>query len=183
MSLGALFVDKTPENRFPATPEDLLALLKAQGIDFTLYNHEAVFSVAESEKVDMAIPGAHTRNLFVRDKKENMFLVTLMSDTKIDLGLLAPLIGAGRLSFGSPDRLMKYLGVTPGSVTPFSIMNDKDHKVTLVLDQEMMKKDIVNYHPLLNTMTVGLTPADLLKFLENTGRAPQIIDLTPAHGE
>lgn len=176
-------MDNSGEKAGPITPDQLLASLNAQNIDFELHRHRAVFSVAESEDLDAAIPGAHTRNLFVRDKRENMFLITLLSDTKIDLSKLADLIGAGRLSFGSPDRLMKYLGVTPGSVTPFSIMNDRDHKVTLVLDAEMMTKDIVNYHPLINTMTVGLSPASLMKFLENCRVTPQIIDLSPAHGE
>lgn len=173
---------KSAEN-VPALPEDLLEKLKALSIGFSLYHHRAVFSVGEADDVDAEIPGAHTRNLFVRDKKENMFLVTLLAHTKIDLRKLAALIGSGRLSFGSPDRLMTYLGVTPGSVTPFSIMNDIENKVTLILDAEMMKQPIVNYHPLVNTMTVGLTPGDLLKFLETTGHTPQIIDLSSASGE
>ena len=167
----------------PALPGELLDRLKELGIGFSLYHHRAVFSVGESDDVDADIPGAHTRNLFLRDKKENIFLVTLLAHTKIDLAKLASLIGAGRLSFGSPERLMKYLGVTPGSVTPFSIMNDVEGKVTLILDAEMMKKEIVNYHPLINTMTVGLAPNDLLKFLETTGHQPQIIDLSLANGE
>lgn len=167
----------------PARPDELIEKLKQLGIGFKLHEHRAVFSVGEADDVDAQIPGAHTRNLFVRDKKENMFLVTLLAHTKIDLTKLAELIGAGRLSFGSPDRLMKYLGVSPGSVTPFSIMNDRENKVSLILDAEMMTHDIVNYHPLINTMTIGLSPADLLKFLETTGHQPQIIDLTPASGE
>lgn len=183
MLLSTNFVDKPVENHIPVTPDELLARLESLGLAFDLHKHRAVFTVAESEDLDAQIPGAHTRNLFVRDKKEKMFLVTLLSDTKIDIGKLAGLLGAGRLSFGSPDRLMKYLGVTPGSVTPFSIVNDREHKVTLILDAEMMKKEIVNYHPLINTMTVGLTPAALMKFLENCGCTSQIIDLTPASGE
>lgn len=167
----------------PATPKELLEKLENLGIDFALHHHRAVFSVGEADDVDAAIPGAHTRNLFVRDKKENMFLITLLAHTKIDLVRLAFLLGAGRLSFGSPDRLMKYLGVTPGSVTPFSVMNDHDKKVTLILDAEMMREKIVNYHPLINTMTIGLTPGALLNFLETTGHKPQIIDLTPASGD
>ncbi len=183
MENAAVPVDQPAKDGGYATPAALLGRLQALSIDFRLYEHEAVFSVSESEKLDAGMPGVHTRNLFVRDKRENMFLVTLKSDTKIDLSKLAALIGAGRLSFGSPDRLMKYLGVTPGSVTPFAIMNDRGHKVTLVLDRDMMGADLVNYHPLINTMTVGLAPSGLLKFLETVNVTPQIIDLSPAHGE
>lgn len=167
----------------PLLPEELLSRLKLLDINYSLYHHQAVFSVGEADDIDAEIPGAHTRNLFIRDKKENMFLVTLLAHRKIDLGKLASLIGAGRLSFGSPERLMNYLGVMPGSVTPFSIINDIENKVTLILDAEMMKQKIVNYHPLVNTMTVGLTPSDLLKFLETTKHQPQIIDLSTAGGE
>ncbi|PZP56588.1 MAG: hypothetical protein DI586_03260 [Micavibrio aeruginosavorus] len=187
MSLSSLSgekpVGKSVEDEAAMTAEKLLSCLKALGIGFTLYKHRAVFSVGEAKDVDEAIPGAHTRNLFVRDKKERMFLITLMAHTKIDMKKLAELLGVGRLSFGSPERLVKYLGVTPGSVTPFSIVNDRGHQVTLVLDKEMMDNDIVNYHPLVNTMTVGLTPSDLLKFLENCGCVPQIMDLQAASGE
>lgn len=164
----------------PLSPEALLKMLSDMGILYNLYHHRAVFSVGEADDVDADIGGTHTRNLFVRDKKENMFLVTLLAHRKIDLAKLAELIGAGRLSFGSPDRLMTYLGVTPGSVTPFSIINDQDRKVSLILDQEMMESDIVNYHPLINTMTVGLSPKDLSIFLERMSHVPQIIDLTAA---
>lgn len=187
MSLSSLseekFGEKPVENIAPVTAEGLLAHFEELKIEFTLYKHRAVFSVEDADDVDREIKGAHTRNLFVRDKKERMFLITLMAHTKIDMKKLAELLNVGRLSFGSPERLMKYLGVAPGSVTPFSIINDKDHQVTLVLDKEMMGHEIVNYHPLINTMTVGLTPADLLKFLENCGCKPQIMDLSKATGE
>ena len=170
-------------NYEPVTPEGLIELLKELGIGFELHHHRAVFSVGEADEVDAAIPGAHTRNLFVRDKKGNMFLITLLAHTKIDLNKLAILLDMGRISFGSPERLMQYLGVTPGSVTPFSIINDTDKKVTLVLDGEMMSHDRINFHPLINTMTVGLSPADLLKFLEHINVSPRVMDLTPASGE
>ena len=167
-------VDKTAE------PDELLKMLSDVGIGYELHHHRAVFSVGEADDIDAMIGGTHTRNLFLRDKKENMFLVTLLAHRKIDLSRLAELIGAGRLSFGSPERLMTYLGVTPGSVTPFSIINDQDHKVRLILDKDMMESDVVNYHPLINTMTVSLAPKDLSIFLEKAGHLPQIIDLTAA---
>ena len=165
------------------SPETLLARLDAMAIPYELYKHRAVFSVADSQDVDAGISGTHTRNLFVRDKRETMFLVTLMAHKKIEMTKLADLLGAKRLSFGSPERLMNNLGVTPGSVTPFSIANDREGKVTLILDAEMMEKEIVNFHPLINTMTVGLTPKDLIKFLDDCGCRYQITDLTQAQGE
>lgn len=183
MVLEPVSVDKSGENLGPATPDELLSLLEKLAIPTTLYKHRAVFSVGEADELDNSMPGAHTRNLFIRDKRENMFLITLLANKPVKLDRLADLLGAGRFSFGSPERLMKYLGVTPGSVTPFAMMNDKEHKVTLILDAEMMEQDIVNYHPLINTMTVGLPPSGLTKFLENCGSKFQIIDLSPASGE
>ncbi len=183
MSLSSFSVEKPVENIDPVSADQLLGRLKGLGIEYILYEHQALFRVEDASDIERGMTGAHTRNLFVRDKKERMFLITLMADTKIDMKKLADLLKAGRLSFGSPERLFKYLGVTPGSVTPFAMVNDKDHKVTLILDQEMMKYDIVNYHPLINTMTVGLSPADLRKFLENCGCVPQVMDLSAASGE
>ncbi|HPF79025.1 MAG TPA: YbaK/EbsC family protein, partial [Alphaproteobacteria bacterium] len=91
-----------------------------------------------------------------------------------------PVIGSDRLSFGSSDRLWEYLGVRPGSVCPFSIINDKNQQVKILLDKSMMETDIVNYHPLLNTMTIGLKPQDLIKFIESTGHEAHIVDLSLA---
>lgn len=159
---------------------ELLNYLGEISIDYRLYHHEAVFSVAEADKIDAAIPGTHTRNLFLKDKRGEMFLVTLRSDTKIDLKKLAALLDADRFSFGSPERLQKYLGVTPGSVTPLSIINDKSHEVTLILEEEMMRQEMLNFHPLINTMTVGMTAEALLKFLASSGTEPRIIDLSAA---
>jgi Ala-tRNA(Pro) deacylase len=164
----------------PTSPESLMEGLKALNIDFTLHHHEAVYTVAESEKVDAKIPGTHCRNLFLRDKKKKNFLVVLQNATEVEMKKLPDVIGSGRLSFGSDDRLWQYLGVRPGSVCPFSIINDTDHQVKIILDKSMMETDIVNYHPLLNTMTVGLKPDDLMKFIESTGHEAHIVDMSPA---
>jgi len=172
-------VDNSVENHV-FSPETLLDWLVSHKIPHQLHHHRAVFTVGEANDIDAAIPGMHTRNLFVRDKREKMFLVTLEAARKIDLGKLATLMGAGRLSFGSPGRLMKYLGVTPGSVTPFAILNDVSRQVELILDAEMLRSEIVNFHPLINTMTVGLAPASLINLLEAAGITPRIMDLTPA---
>jgi len=173
--------EKTSEqDDLPTSPDSLMATLTDMGIEFTLYHHEAVYTVEESEKVDAGIAGTHCRNLFLRDKKKNNFLVVLQNATDVDMKKLPPVIGSDRLSFGSSDRLWEYLGVRPGSVCPFSIINDKNQQVKILLDKSMMETDIVNYHPLLNTMTVGLKPQDLIKFIESTGHEAHIVDLSPA---
>lgn len=177
MSNAQQIEDSAP---LPTSPEQLMARLKDLGIEFDLHHHEAVYTVAEAEAVDRDITGTHCRNLFLRDKKKNNFLVVLPNDTEVDIKKLQPLIGADRLSFGSADRLWEYLGVRPGSVCPYSIINDTQNQVTIFLDQTMMQSARVNYHPLLNTMTIGTAPADLLKFIESTGHTPHIVDFAPA---
>lgn len=162
----------------PATA--LLAILGGLEITYRLYHHQPVFTVAESLDIERGMPGAHCRNLFVRDKKENMFLVVAQNETMIDLKKLSGLLDCGRLSFGSAERLWDNLGVRPGSVCPFSIINDKESAVTIVLDKAMMQNDIVNYHPMENHMTIGLSPDDLVKFIKHTGHEPLILDLAPA---
>lgn len=164
----------------PTSPEALMARLTELGIEFSYYEHQAVFTVAESAEVDAGIVGTHCRNLFLRDDKKKNFLVVLQNATSVDVKKLPAVIGSSRLSFGSADRLWEYLGVRPGSVCPFSIINDTGNNVKICLDKSMMETDIVNYHPLQNTMTVGLKPADLIRFIESTGHTPHIIDLSSA---
>lgn len=164
----------------PTSPDELIARMTACGVVLTVHHHPAVFTVAESQKIDAQIPGAHTRNMFLKDKKGAMFLVTLRHDTPVDLKKLSDVLGAGRFSFGSPERLWDNLGVRPGSVTPLAIVNDTAHAVTLVLEAGMMAEDIVNFHPLVNTMTVGMTPDGLLKFLDSIGVQPRVVDLGAA---
>ncbi|MEM7618079.1 MAG: prolyl-tRNA synthetase associated domain-containing protein [Pseudomonadota bacterium] len=170
-------------NDLPTSPQELLDQLNSLNIKYKLHEHEAVFTVAESEHVDEKIPGTHCRNLFLRDKKKKNFLVSLQNATEVDIKKLPEVIGSSRLSFGSADRLWEYLGVRPGSVCPFSIMNDTDNQVEIFLDKSMMETEIVNFHPLLNTMTVTLTPDDLIKFIETTGHKAHIVDLSPAKPE
>jgi Ala-tRNA(Pro) deacylase len=164
----------------PTSPAQLLQRLDSLGISYRFYEHEAVFTVAQSQRVDRDIPGVHCRNLFLRDKKKAMFLVVAAHETAIDLKKLAPLIGGDRLSFGSPERLWEHLGVRPGSVCPYAIINDTAQAVTVILDAHMMAGEIVNYHPLINTMTIGVMPDDLIKFIRSCGHEPRIVDLTPA---
>ena len=167
-------------DELPTSPQQLLARLDQLGITYTLHHHKAVFTVAEAETVERDIPGTHCRNLFLRDNKKNNYLVVLRNETPVDIKKLAMLIGAGKCSFGSADRLFEYLGVRPGSVCPYAIINDTGNEVKIVLDQSMMVTEIVNYHPLLNTMTIGTSPGDLLKFIESTGHTAHIVDMAPA---
>ena len=160
-----------------ASPDDLFAVFDKLHIDYELYHHPAVFSVKESAKLDLDIPGAGCRNLFLRDKKKRNVLVTALNDTPVDLKALEKATDFGRFSFGSQDRLWEFLGVKPGSVCPFCVINDKDHQVCVILDKDMMEQKKVNYHPLQNTMTVCLTPQDLIVFLNYTGHKPIILDL------
>lgn len=167
----------------PTSPQDLMQIFDQQGIEYELHHHRAVFTVEESRDIDTQIPGTHCRNMFVRDKKENMFLISLANETKVDLKKLQDVLDCGRLSFGSPDRLWRYLGVRPGSVCPFSIVNDTDKAVTLILDGWMMEQERVNFHPLLNTMTVGMKPDFLRHFAENLEHPFQVMDLTVAKSD
>jgi len=164
-------------SKMPTSPEQVLVVMDDLKIPYELHHHEAVFTVAESQKVDGQIDAHHTRNMFLRTKKKQNFLVTLSNDTPIDLKKLEDVTQAKRFSFGSPDRLMEILGVYPGSVTPLSAMNAKPDDVTVILEEKMMGAEKVAYHPLLNTMTVVITPSDLLKFLKHYGHEPRVLNL------
>jgi len=164
----------------PTTSEALFSHFERLSLSYKLYRHDPVFTVEESQHLTETIPGTHCRNLFVRDKKEIMFLVVVPNETKVDMKKLEGVLGCARLSFGSPDRLWKYLGVRPGSVCPYSIINDTGNNVRIVLDKGMMAADLVTYHPMENHMSVTMTPADLTKFIESTGHVPHIIDLKDA---
>lgn len=159
------------------SPQQLFDRLAELGIVHRTVEHEAVFTVEQAKRHRGVLPGHHIKNLFLRNKKEEMWLVVAEEDKRIDLKALGELLGAGKLSFGSADRLMTYLGVLPGAVTPFSIINDKQRKVTVVLDQDLLEKNPVNCHPLVNTKTTAIAPQDLLRFLEAEGHKPQLLRL------
>ncbi len=161
----------------PMTPARLLARLDALGIRSSTIEHPPAFTVEEGEKVMGHLPGVHIKNLFLCDAKEIMWLVVAPWDRVIDLKRLPAVIGSARISFGSANRLNRVLGVQPGSVTPFAVINDKQHQVRVVLDAWMMAQDIINAHPLVNTMTTSLKSADLLKFFEATGHQPRLVNL------
>jgi Ala-tRNA(Pro) deacylase len=161
----------------PTSPQQLLARLDALGIAYRNHEHAAVFTVEEAKALRGELAGGHIKNLFLRNKKEEMWLVVAEEDKRIDLKALGERLGAGKLSFGSADRLLRYLGVLPGAVTPFGIINDKHRKVNVVLDRDLMGFNPVNAHPLVNTMTTALAPQDLVKFLEAEGHKPDILDI------
>jgi Ala-tRNA(Pro) deacylase len=164
-----------------ATPGDLFAKLDALGIETVTHEHPPLFTVEESKALRGDLPGGHCKSLFLRDKKRNLWLAVMLEDRAIDMKEMRKLIGAsGSLSFGSPERLDELLGVKPGSVTPFALLNDTEHRLTVVLDAEMMGLDPLNYHPLTNTKTTAIAPKDLLRFIEACGHTPQIVDLSPA---
>ncbi len=162
----------------PVTPAALLAHLDSLGIHYRKYEHPPIFTVAQGAEIEQGMPGLHCRNLFLRDRKKAMFLISAANETKIDLKGLETLLPCDRISFGSPERLWDNLGVRPGSVCPYAIINDKDHLVTPVLDAHMMRGDLINFHPLINTMTIGVTPDGLLAFFRSIGRTPRIIDFS-----
>lgn len=163
----------------PATPDQLLALLEELGYETTTHHHEAVFTVAESAHVRDSIPGGHTKNLFVKDKKDNYFLIVAEGEAQIPMNRVHPLIGAkSRVSFANAERLMEFLGVEPGSVNAFAPMNDHDNRVKVIIDAPLLRHDAINCHPLTNTMTTTISRQDLLDFLEHVGHPPEIVDLS-----
>ncbi len=157
------------------TPDQLLAYLDGLGISHKTVTHPALFTVEESQTLRGRIPGAHTKNLFLRDKNDALFLVVALEDARIDLKTLHHKLGAGRFSFGSANLLREVLGVEPGAVTPFGVINDRESRVTVVLDAPMMDHAMMNYHPLNNTMTISISRDDLYKFLESTGHPPRVM--------
>ena len=160
------------------SPQGLLDYLAELGIAADTVEHEPVFTVAESRPVKARIPGAHSKNLFVKDKKGRLFLITAKDETAIDLKRAHGAIGAsGRLSFGSAEQLRAVLGVEPGSVTPFAVVNDAARQVTMILDANLMEHERVNFHPLVNSMTTGISREDLIRFLRATGHEPALVRL------
>lgn len=159
----------------PATPEDLFARLQALGIDTVTHKHPPLHTVEDSRRLRGAIPGAHTKNLFLKCKKGQFWLIVALEDSRIDLKNLHRIIGSGRLSFGKPDLLREVLGVEPGSVTPFALINDTEKRVSLVLDKAMMAFDTLNFHPLVNTATTSISRDGFMKFIQSCGHEPRYI--------
>jgi Ala-tRNA(Pro) deacylase len=160
-----------------ATPDQLFARLDALGIPYKTYHHPAVHTVAEAAARRGTLPGGHCKSLFLKDRKGGLWLVVALEERGVDLKALAERLGAPRFSFGSPELLERTLGVTPGSVTPFALMNDAAHAVRVVLEEAMLAYEPLNYHPLVNTQTTAVGPEDLLRFIRACGHEPRIVAL------
>ena len=162
----------------PAAPADLFRFLDGLGIATETCEHRAVFTVAESRAMKHEIPGGHSKNLFLKDKKGRLFLIVAHAESRIDLKRVNEAIGAsGRVSFGSAELLRETLGVEPGSVTPFGVLNDREARVVVILDAALMQHEPVNFHPLVNTATTSISRDDLVKFLRATGHEPRTLAL------
>jgi Ala-tRNA(Pro) deacylase len=159
----------------PLTPDDLFAALDTLGIAHATVTHPPLFTVEQSQALRGQIPGGHTKNLFLKDKKGALFLVVASEEATIELKSLHHKLEAGRFSFGSAELLREVLGVEPGSVTPLAAINDTTRRVSVILDAGLMKHATLNCHPLVNTMTTSLAAADLVRFLEATGHPPRIV--------
>lgn len=156
----------------------LLEFLAGLGIDSTTVEHPPLHTVEESQALRGDIPGSHSKNLFLKCTKDRLWLVVALEDARIDLKNLHRLIGSGRLSFGKPELLMEVLGVEPGCVTPFALINDTDKRINVILDAVMMEQDPLNYHPLENTATTTIARDDLLTFIKATGHEPVILSVS-----
>lgn len=158
------------------TRAELLAFLDAIGTDHATTDHPAVFRVGEGEEIKHEIPGAHTKNLFLKDAKGQIWLISAEGHAVIDLKRLPAVIGSAKLSFGNAELMEQALGVTPGSVTAFALINDKAHRIRFVLDRTLAEAGQVNFHPLTNTATTTITQAGFRKFLAGVGVAPLVVD-------
>ena len=161
-----------------ATPDDLFAYLDTLGISHTTHWHEAVFTVDQSTELKGTLPGGHTKNLFLRDKDDTIILISAEAHSQLKLNKLHRLIGTKRLSFASPELMGELLGVTPGSVTAFALMNDTEGRVRFLVDAALMEHNPVNFHPLTNTGTTAVSREDFEKFVRATGHGFEVIDFT-----
>lgn len=162
----------------PKTFDELMQFIGDLGIKVSTIRHDAVFTVAEAQELRGEIAGAHTKNLFLKDKKDNFFLLTVDEEAQVDLKTIHTKIGAAsRVSFGKPEKLLEYLGLTPGAVSVLGAINDTGHRIKIVLDVSLMTHATINAHPLTNDATTSIRPDDLLKFLQATGHEPLILKI------
>ena len=165
-----------------AGPPELFRRLNGLGVAHTTLEHPPVFTVEEARALRGTIPGAHSKNLFLRDKKENHWLVSCLSHRTVDLFWLAERLGTKRLTFCTPRRLLAYLGITPGAVSPFAVLNDVTGIVKVALDEEMLEQAPLNFHPLDNTMTTSVSREGLITYLESVGHEPRLISFPEEGG-
>lgn len=162
----------------PANRDELFAFFEKQGIATVTFDHEPVFTVDEAKKVHDNVPGGHCKNLFCKDEKGVLWLIVALEDARIDLKAAPAKIGSKRLTFGKPELLMEILGVEPGSVTPFGLINDAQIRTNVILDAAMMQHEKLNFHPLKNDATTTIGSADLLKFIKACGHNPRVVEVS-----
>ena len=161
------------------TPDELFAFLDTLGIATRTIAHPPLFTVADSQALRGEIPGGHTKNLFLKDKKDRFFLLVVDEDAVVDLKQIHHAIGAAsRVSFGKPEALLELLGVTPGAVTAFGVINDTACKVSVLIDAGLMEHDTINAHPLSNEATTSIARDDLMTFIRATGHEPTILKVS-----
>ena len=159
------------------TKLELLDLISGKGIDFQIHNHKPLFTVEDSEKLRGSINGSHTKNLFLKNKKDNFFLFSCDENAKVDLKLFSKSIDAKNLSFANAGYLEQYLGIKPGSVSPFALLNDKNNIVKFYLDDKLYNSEIINFHPLINTTTISIKTSEFINFLLENNKKIHIFSL------
>lgn len=159
----------------PATRQELFQRFDSLGISAKTHEHAPVFTVEEAKRVHDGIAGGHCKNLFCKDEKGALWLIVALEDSVINLKAAPAKIGSKRLTFGKPDLLMEILGVEPGSVTPFGLINDRDVRTNVILDERMMAEEKLNFHPLQNAATTTIAAADLISFIRSCGHDPRIV--------
>ena len=164
------------KDSLPTTPDMLMATLVSLEICYSIHSHPPLRTVEDAKAFRGDLKGAHIKNLYLRDRKKRNFLLVAEEDKEIDLKALPGFIGSGKLSFGSADRLLEILGVRPGAVSPFTLINDPDHKVQLILDSDLVGQPCLFAHPLVNDLTLGVSGADLMRFFTHTGHNPRLMN-------
>jgi Ala-tRNA(Pro) deacylase len=164
----------------PASREELFERFKNLGLKTHTLSHAPVFTVEEAKHVHGNMPGGHCKNLFCKDEKGVVWLIVALEDAIINLKTTPAKIGSKRLTFGKPELLLEVLGVEPGSVTPFGLINDNQCRINVILDQAMMGQSPLNFHPLKNDATTAITPEDLLIFIRSCGHSPRIVAVSEA---
>ncbi len=166
----------------PATPVQVQRALDDLGIKHSSISHAPMRTVADSRALREGVPGGYSKNLFLRNRKGKMLLVTLLEHRTVNLKALGEMLGLGKPSFASPQRLMQYLGVIPGAVTPLAVLNDVTRSVSVVLDQQLLSMDPLHFHPCDNSMTTTVSSVDLMRYIEHYHEAPAIVDFDALEG-
>jgi Ala-tRNA(Pro) deacylase len=164
----------------PASRADLFQRFQDLGIETKTYDHAPVFTVEEARKVHDQMPGGHCKNLFCKDEKGVLWLIVALEDAVINLKAAPAKIGSKRLTFGKPELLLEVLGVEPGSVTPFGLINDTTQRTNVILDEAMMQQSLLNYHPLKNDGTTAISAPDLIRFITSCGHVPRVVAVSDA---